>query len=177
MNRCRLDEGALLEIHRRFNIETMIDVGCGKGCQVEFARQIGIGAIGVDGDYTLKRNVDVIIHDYTTGPLVFDPPQTFDLAWSVEFIEHVEEQFSDNFMNTFRLCKFVIATYVPPERPGGYHHVNKKPAEYWIDKFMKSGFEFDKEVTSAVRENSTMAQVPWMKDFGLFFRKDPGKGA
>ena len=172
MGRCRLDEGALLAVKEVFDIQSMIDVGCGAGCQTEFARGVGIDAIGVDGDFTLKRRIDVVIHDYATGPLIFDPPRQFDLAWSVEFIEHVEDQFMMHFMHTFNLCRYVLVTYVPPERPGGYHHVNKKHADYWIGTFMDNGFVFDYGTTKLIREKSTMAQVPWMTSFGLFFRRD-----
>ena len=150
----------------------MIDVGCGAGCQTRFARSIGIEAVAVDGDFVIGKEVnDVVIHDYVTGPLIFNPSRQFDLGWSTEFVEHVEEKFLPNFMHTFRLCDNVLITYVPPERPGGHHHVNKRRADYWIGAFMENGFVFDWVVTRKIREKSTMAKVPWMREFGLFFRK------
>lgn len=38
---------------------------------------------------------------------------------------------------------------------GGVHHVNERPAEYWIRMFNSIAFEHDPELTRAVRTRST----------------------
>ena len=90
-----IDRGALQWLVN-LGITSFIDIGCGPGGMVELAYSKGLRTIGVDGDYTLTRfNPDYfIIHDYTKGsPQIED---TYDLAWSVEFLEHVEEQYMSN---------------------------------------------------------------------------------
>ena len=44
-----IDDKVLKYIIDNFNIKTMIDIGCGRGKQVESARHMGIDAIGVEG--------------------------------------------------------------------------------------------------------------------------------
>ena len=75
----------------------MLDVGCGPGGMIELAESVGISSWGIDGDPYVKRQTPVIIHDYTLGPVDASrlPRKQFDLAWSVEFLEHVEEKFID----------------------------------------------------------------------------------
>ena len=94
----------------------------------------------------------VIEHDYTRKPLYAGE---FDLGWSVEFVEHVEERFVPNLMATFRGCRYVFLTAAVPGQPG-HHHVNCRPAEYWVDHFKRAGFALDADATEGVRRHSTM---------------------
>ena len=157
------DEGAIDFFIKNFNIKSMIDVGCGPGMQTEIAQRKGLYAVGVDGDYTIKRNDDCKfqIHDYSTGPLDFEnikykPKEgLFDLGWSIEFLEHVDEKYIPNFMETFKLCKFVVVTHAYPGQ-GGHHHVNEQEKEYWIKIFKKYGFKHSQKILNKVLSSSTM---------------------
>jgi len=150
-----VDEGALDWAISRFNISSMLDIGCGPGGMVELANSKGIDAIGIDGDYTLKRYDDTkfVIHDFSTGPV--PKLSKYDLAWSVEFVEHVYEDYIENYMPAFKKCKFVIMTYAPPGT-GGHHHVNERPKEYWVNKFAQAGFVHVPELSLQMRKSTTM---------------------
>lgn len=136
-----------------FGIRSMIDIGCGSGANTKWFLDRGVSALGVEGlhEYIIKSRMPVglvIEHDYTTGPLVLE--QAFDLAWSSEFVEHVEEKFIPNFMSTFSKCRHACITHATPGQ-GGFHHVNEQLSEYWIKKFSENGFALDELKTNQYR--------------------------
>jgi len=169
LNKTHNDRGVLTFLVNQYNIKTFLDIGCGPGGMVELAQMRGLDAVGVDGDWTVERpqDVRVMIHDYTVGPTQWT--REFDLGWSVEFLEHVEEKYQDNYMQDFARCKYVVATAAPPNYPG-HHHVNCREQEYWHDVFNKYGLEYDHDVTMKIREVSTM-QKPFMQRTGMFFKR------
>jgi len=174
-NRTHLDNGVLEYMFKKYNIRSMIDVGCGPGGMVNLAEDMNLEVIGIDGDFTVSRKGNnFLIHDYTKGPTKLE--KTFDFAWSCEFVEHVNEEYVVNYMPDFAKAKYVVMTY--SEKPG-HHHVNLKPAEYWINLFEEYGFDYDAEETANIRAVSTMnttgkfANSPkkqFVKTNGLFFK-------
>lgn len=170
LNKTHLDEGSLNWLISNYGVTSLLDVGCGPGGMVELATQKGLIALGVDGDYTLKRfdPSKFIIHDYATGPLKLD--QKFDLCWSCEFVEHVEEKYIDNYMQTISSANIVVITHAPPGYPG-YHHVNCQNYDYWVDVFKKYNFIYDDEITKIIRKISSMRK-PFVQKNGLFFKNN-----
>lgn len=128
---------------KKFGIRSMIDIGCGVGKNARWFQERGIPAFGVEGfpDYirhTVLPAGYLFAHDYTKGP--FRPLTPYDLGWSSEFVEHVEERYVPNFMATFQACYYVCLTHATPGQ-GGYHHVNEQPADYWITRMQAAGFK------------------------------------
>ena len=149
-----IDEGALQWLVN-LGIKSFIDIGCGPGGMVELAKNKGLRTIGVDGDYTLTRFDPnyFVIHDYTKGsPIIHED---YDVAWSVEFLEHVEEKYMANYMDTFKCAKSAVVTYAPPGW-NGHHHVNLQEEDYWIARFEENGFKLDESRTKYLRHNSTL---------------------
>ena len=116
-NETHIDDGALSYFIENFGVKSMVDIGCGPGGMVDLARRKGLDIIGLDGDYSIERpseiNDLIKIHDFVTGPYQLD--KTYDLAWTVEFVEHVEEKYMDNFIDVMKQCKFVIMTHAFPD--------------------------------------------------------------
>ena len=173
-NKTHLDEGALDFAVKLLNVKTMLDIGCGPGGMVGLSRSKGIESYGIDGDYSIERpGIDpqwITIHDYEKGPSNIN--KDFDLIWSVEFVEHVYEDYQENYMKDFQKGKIVIMTFAPPDTPG-HHHVNCNTKEYWINVFDKYGFTFDQGLTEKVRLASTMGRWKRNKSTGeKFFWKD-----
>ena len=167
-----IDEGALQWLVN-LGIKSFIDIGCGPGGMVELAKSKGLRTIGVDGDYTLTRFDPnyFVIHDYTKGSPVIH--EDYDLAWSVEFLEHVEEQYMTNYMDTFKCAKSAVVTYAPPGW-NGHHHVNLQEEDYWISRFEENGFKLDQNKTKFLRLNSTLnlgkkGKKAFVKNRGLYF--------
>ena len=156
MNVTHLDQGALNWALENLEVKTMIDVGCGPGGMVQLANKMGIKCVGIDGDFTVNRGeLPCIIHDYTLGTCKELEGKIFDLAWSVEFLEHVEEKYIPSYMDTFQKAKYVICTHAPLGCPG-VHHVNCQDESYWINKFSEFGFEFLTSETLQLKSVSTM---------------------
>jgi SAM-dependent methyltransferase len=154
-NVTHIDEKTLDYLINTFKINSMYDVGCGPGGMVKLAMQKGINAIGIDGDFTIvfPESLNIIIHDFTKSSLDLQP---VDLAWSCEFLEHVEEKFIDNYFSVFNVCKVVCCTFSTTEE--GYHHVNVKNQEYWNKIFSERGFFFEEEKSLHVRRISSMTR-------------------
>jgi hypothetical protein len=97
----------------------------------------------------------------------------FDLAWCVEFLEHVEEKYMNNYMDIFTRCKYIVCTHAPP-RKKGHHHVNCQTEDYWIKKFKEHGMSFDKKITENIKNASTMKKKlkgpSFMNRTGLVFK-------
>lgn len=162
-----VDAGSLAWLQYSLSVQSMVDIGCGPGGMRRIARGLGISWTGVDGDPACAGD-DIITHDYTKGPLHLDP---VDLAWSVEFLEHVHERHLANVLSTFRNATHICVTHALPGKKG-WHHVNCQPPEYWIDQFSKAGYVFDKNLTDAIRHRSTMKRN-FVRDNGLFFTRQP----
>ena len=136
-----------------YNPKTVIDVGCGCGYSLKYFMDKNVDGIGVEGyrEAIARSPVggNIVLHDYTRGPFV--PPSNFDLAWCCEFVEHVEEKYKANFMQTFAKCNLVAMTHAVPGQPG-FHHVNCQNADYWITTFADYGFEYLEEKSLMLRK-------------------------
>jgi len=170
LNKTHNDRGTLTFLMNEYNIKSFLDVGCGPGGMVALAGMRGLDAMGIDGDWEVPKEKDtfILIHDFTTGPAPVE--RGFDLGWSVEFLEHVEEKYQDSYMRAFAHCKYVVCTAAPPGYPG-HHHVNCQPQEYWHKVFDKYGFDYDDEVTQRIRKQESTMQKPFMQTTGMFFRR------
>lgn len=164
-NLTHIDEGALVYLKHKFGIKNMLDIGCGPGDMADIAKKHGITWTGIDGDETIKRS-GKITHDYTTSSCL-NLKDAYELGWSTEFLEHVQEEFIGNFLSDFTRCKFVLVTAAPPGKKG-YHHVNCQNTDYWIKKFRKVGLIFNKEITESIRKSSTMKRE-FMRNTGMFY--------
>lgn len=156
---------------KEYNIKSFLDIGCGPGGMVALAQMRGLEAVGIDGDWEVPKEPDtnIIIHDFTTGPC-FTSKNEFDLGWSVEFLEHVDEKYQDNYMQAFARCKYVVCTAAPPGYPG-HHHVNCQPQEYWHEVFDKYQFDYDDAVTQRIRKQESTMQKPFMQTTGMFYKR------
>jgi len=166
-NMTHVDDGALQFLIERYDAKSFLDVGCGPGGMVDLSLEKGLIAHGVDGDFTVnhKNPNNITIHDYVTGPVKLN--RNYDIGWSCEFLEHVEEVYMANYMDTFKYCKVIAVTHAFPNQQG-HHHVNLKSPEYWIEKFSFYGFSQDIEATQLIREKSTMGDE-YIRLSGLVF--------
>lgn len=165
LNTTHIDAGVLEFLTNTFSIKSMVDIGCGPGGMEKLALARNISWQGIDGDPKMTRE-SVLIHDFSLGPLKIEP---VDLGWSVEFLEHVEEKYLSNFMETFQLCASVFVTHAPPNK-SGHHHVNCRLSSYWIEIFEDWGFVFMENLTTQARSSSSMGRN-FARENGLVFTK------
>lgn len=169
-NETHIDDGALSYLINKFDVKSVLDVGCGPGGMVELMLSKGLDVLGVDGDDKVERSDavknNIFIHDFATAPYI--PNKTYDLAWSVEFVEHVDKLFMPNFLETFKNCKYVAMTHALPGQPG-HHHVNCMPAEYWFGAMEAIGFKVCVDETNEMRKSSTMRER-YIRQQGYVFK-------
>jgi cyclopropane fatty-acyl-phospholipid synthase-like methyltransferase len=142
----------------------MLDIGCSTGGMLDYARSKGVEAFGVDGDPNMKSEY-VEIHDFTKG--TYNPARRYDLIWSVEFVEHVEEEFMNNFLETFKLGDVLMMTHGLPTQ-GGKHHVNLNWSDYWIVK-LQDDWILDLEATNHIRTYSKI--IPYIKHTAMVWKR------
>lgn len=168
MNKTHVDVGVAEYIIKKFDIINVLDIGCGPGNMEKVFAKNGVTWTGIDGDYRLKKP-NMVIHDYTIGPIYNMLDNDYDLCWSVEFLEHVDERYLINVMRDFKRCRRIVVTAARPGA-GGHHHVNCRGEDYWIGAFASIGFAFNYDETQIIKSKSTM-EKHFMRDTGMFFER------
>lgn len=150
-------------------IKSVLDIGCGEGYSTKYFIDKGIECIGIEGGENAIINSPVknnlILHDYTISNFI--PSKTFDAIWCCEFVEHVEEKYVENFLETFDYSNQIFMTHAVPGQPG-YHHVNCQNSDYWINLIEKRGFIYDNKLSSKLRSITNKMHV---KNTLLHFKK------
>jgi SAM-dependent methyltransferase len=138
---------------RKHGIRSVLDVGCGKGDSALNFKSLGCDIKSIDGSRDAQTTnllgEDFVLADYAVAPSSIQTE--FDLVWSCEFVEHVEERFMKNYLRDFRRGRFLAMTFAGPGQPG-HHHVNYRPEEYWIRMMYSQGFDYLPEETAELRE-------------------------
>ena len=152
--------------------KSMVDVGCGVGYSLQYFSDKGLSVVGIDGleDVLQHSSISdrIVIHDYTKGTYILEG--NIDLAWCCEFVEHIEEQFMENFMKTYEKCKYVAMTHAFPNQVG-YHHVNCQPPEYWITAFANRGFYHMESETKMLKNTiADKSYGHWVKNSFMLFK-------
>ncbi len=157
-------------IIREYGIKTILDVGCGNGRQVNYFNSIGMFTVGLEGlsdnvSECLGKGLICIKKDITTLPIL--RLNNIDLVNCIEVAEHIEEKFVDNFIGTITVGRILCLTAAPPEQTIGYHHVNLKTNEYWIEKIEKVGYSYLKDETKILKD----FKEGWFYKSGMLFKK------
>lgn len=153
----------------RYSVKSVIDVGCGAGYSTIWFANRGMKTLGIEGltEAIAKTKAKGLVehHDYAVSPYV--PNEKFDLAWMAEFVEHVEEQFINNWMKTLAQCRHVCMTFATPGQ-GGHHHVCERDGGFWVDLFVRNGFYLNPEVTVWMRQSDAFKSAWGRKTLTLF---------
>jgi len=160
-------------------IKSVIDVGCGMGYALIEFNKYCTDILGLDGCRYVLENSDMKSYiqevDFCKGkPNV----GSYDLCWSSEFVEHVEEKYMNNFLDIFCASKYLAITYADVGQEG-HHHVNCQPKEYWISVIEKMGMIYDENSTNRYRniakadgeQYNPIYKNNHFSERGLFFRK------
>ena len=144
-------------IVKTFSVRSVLDVGCAEGHSAEYFKSLGCDVLGVEGSPMAIRDSkipeNITQHDFCTG--AHKTKKTYEMVWSCEFVEHVEEKYMQNFLESFKSAeKYIFMTHATPGQVG-HHHVNCKPKEYWIKVVSNLGFRFCPVITRMAKTRAT----------------------
>ena len=102
----------------------------------------------------------VVEHDFTRGP--WWPDETVDAVWCVEFSEHVQRQYIQNYVTVLKKAAVVFVTH---SNFGGWHHVEVHDDRWWKLKYESFGLRYNEDLTELIRkkasqERNKMINVP-----------------
>jgi hypothetical protein len=152
----------------RFCITSVLDLGSGVGNAAHWFFNKGLRTIAADG---LPYNVEIafyptICHDLTKTSLVTN----VDLVHCQEVVEHIEEKYLGNLLTSLASGRVILMTHALPGQ-GGHHHVNEKPADYWIKHIEARGYTLIKEETERVRQLAKQERAIYLEKTGLLFHR------
>ena len=146
---------------KRYAIKSLLDVGCAEGHALRAFSALGVPSVlGLEGLWQNARRcgVPTIAHDLTTGPLRIEG---IDFVWCCDTVEHVEEKYAQNILDTFACAKTVALIHGDETTANnGWHHCNNRPAAYWDEKMVGAGFEIDHAGTAEGKTVSTLGLWP-----------------
>jgi hypothetical protein len=139
---------------QEFGVKSVLDVGCGRGTSTTWFLKHGVDVLCAEGSHDAYEKTflpdpatQMVEHDFSRGP--WWPEKTYDAAWAVEFLEHVNLQYHYNYITAFRKAALI---FVSTSRWGGWHHVEVHQDEWWIRKYELYGLRYDEKLTARVRE-------------------------
>jgi hypothetical protein len=145
-------------------IKSLLDVGCGKGISTSWFVTHGLEyVVCVEGSHDAVTNSllptisnvpsttkhELVEHDFSRGP--WWPSRTVDVAWCVEFTEHVGRNFQHNYYTAFRKAAFIFMTH---SNWGGWHHVEVHNDDWWRVRMESMGFVYSEYLTSEMRRKA-----------------------
>ncbi len=150
----------------RFCISSALDIGSGCGNASFYMHKKGVRVLAVDG---FKESIETSLypalrHDLTAGPIF----TRVDLVHCQEVVEHIEERFVDNLLDSFTSGKFLLMTYAVPGQ-AGHHHVNLQPSEYWIEHLSTRGFRLLAEDVKRIRVLAQRDGAQYLAKTGMIF--------
>jgi hypothetical protein len=133
----------------RFAVRSMMDLGSGRGHAAHWWHQQGVAVVAVDG---LRNNCDHSVYptvhvDLTQSSIYC----AVDLVLCVEMVEHLEEQYINNLLDSLCCGEIIVMTNALPGQ-GGYHHVNEQPTQYWVNHLATRGYTVALDDTRRVRQ-------------------------
>eukprot|EP00986_Skeletonema_menzelii_P014394 scaffold9509_cov146-Skeletonema_menzelii.AAC.4 len=148
-------------------MKSLLDVGCGIGISTSWFVLHGLDYVHcVEGSHDavekslLPRLTEtghvpnntiygLTEHDFSRGP--WWPDRTVDVAWCVEFTEHVGRNFQLNYFTSFRKAALIFMTH---SHWGGWHHVEVHQNEWWIERMEMMGFVYSSSLTEAMHKKA-----------------------
>jgi SAM-dependent methyltransferase len=162
------------QIMKLLHPKSVLDVGCGIGTWLKAFKDCGvIDVIGIDGDYVDRTllnkyisNDEFLGFDLTKS---FNLGRKFDLAISLEVIEHLPKSAALIFIDS--LCRhsdtILFSGAIPNQ--GGQNHLNEQWQSYWSKIFELRGYNVYDPIRNLIWNDSNIE--PWYKQNILIYSK------
>lgn len=122
---------------------SVIDLGCGIGTWLKAFSESGVRRIhGRDGVWVRDRlliSPDNFLPSDLSEVVVGDM-ERFDLAMSLEVLEHLPPSASGNFVASLCNLADVILFSAAIPGQGGTHHINERWQSFWAEIFLSHGY-------------------------------------
>ena len=114
---------------QNLTVKSVVDVGCGRGISTLWFKSHGARVLCLEGSHDAVTHShlpaeNIVEHDFSRGP--YWPQETFDVLWSVEFLEHVGRPYMKNYLPAFHKAALIFASH---SIWGGWHHVEVPSAQ------------------------------------------------
>lgn len=155
-------------------VNTFMDIGCGAGIVTKYFLDRGVDARCVEAsneaiNHSFVPRDRIIQHDFTRGP--WYPKETVDVMYTVEFLEHVDQQYLDNVVALMKSARYIVMS---ASKMGGWSHVNVHFKWWWIEIMESYGFKYSPRLTEVVLQGLVLKGFPrsyaYMQFTGLVFR-------
>ncbi len=104
------------------------------------------------------------MHDLTKGAI----HTKVDLVHCHEVVEHIEEQFLENLLDSLKCGKYILMTHAVPNQDG-HHHVNCQPSSYWITHLARKNCVLLEGDSIRVRKLAENDGAIYMANTGMVF--------
>lgn len=132
-------------IQELFQVNSVLDVGCGLGTWLKVFIQKNVpieNVLGLDGSYINYDQLVINRKNFKEVDLKkpFELSQKFDLAICLEVAEHLPETSANDLVRS--LCNHSDTVIFSAAIPGqvGQNHINEQWPNYWKELFLKHGF-------------------------------------
>lgn len=154
----------------RFGVKSMLDIGAGRGHAALWFHGQGVAAVALEGlRNNCEKSVYPLVHADLTQGSIYCP---VDMVLCVEMVEHLEEKYLNNLLDTLCNGKIIVMTHALPGQ-GGYHHVNCQPTDYWVQHMAKRGCSLSKDDTDRIRVLAAADNALHIARTGLVFVNNP----
>jgi len=162
-------------LYKRYRPSTVVDWGCGNGIYLDILQRLGVKHVkGYDGSKTAIENSllpEVELADLRNRIIT---TQKYDLILCIEVAPYLHEKYEncliDNICATASESSVIVFT-ASDKYKGGYHHINLKSQQYWIDKFLERGFHYIIEDTNAIKAELNLNTLVWIIDNIILFKR------
>lgn len=125
-----------------FELESVLDVGCGAGAWLAVWKENGTQITGLDGDYVNRDALYIDKDEFSPKDLskTFSIEKQYSIAQSLEVAEHLPTSTSESFVKCLCAHADIVLFSSAPPGQGGDNHVNEQTYEFWRKKFAAQNY-------------------------------------
>lgn len=155
-----------------FPIDSVVDIGCGKGAWLKQWEMYTTDVFGIDGSYV---DIETLLIDRNkfhaadlTQPINLN--RHFSLVQCLEVAEHLDELFADTLIQNIINHGDIILFSAAQPGQGGEFHVNEQTINYWVKKFSKNGFICFDYIRPQIKDITSIE--PWYRFNTVIFIRE-----
>ncbi|MGH0001604.1 class I SAM-dependent methyltransferase [Pseudovibrio ascidiaceicola] len=161
-------------VFQHLSPKSVIDFGCGTGSWLLAAQQLGAEELlGLDGDWVPQSSLRIANRHFRQvdleNPENIHVKQRFDLAMSLEVLEHLSSPAAHVVLDKMTKAADNILLSVAVPEQGGIHHINEQRQSYWATLLEEKGFSPMDIIRPAIWCNPNVSV--WYKQNILLYSK------